>query len=179
MNPSQVKNLSKPIKLPKCRCGVRLATRNGLPIYKLCPACRKIKKTEKIEKHKTTKKGQSEQCKKLMRENDRLYQEIGRLKYKACFFGCNDYSCLHHFVRKSQSLNTRYDFANGIPICNRCHCSIHQGQNNELEGDIIIKKSIGWFNDLMQRKHTVVANKLEFLIKTNQELKLIKQQYEV
>lgn len=172
------KSLAKIIKPPKCKCGVRLAMRNGLPINRLCPACRKAKKTEKIEKHKTTKKGQSEECKKLMRENDRLYQEVGRLTYNKCFFeGCNEpYCCLHHFVRKSQSLNTRYDFANGINICNKHHCAIHQGENSELEGKLVIIRGQEWFNELMKRKHITIHNKLEFLRSENIKLKLLKTQ---
>ena len=145
--------------------------RNGLPINRLCPACRKAKKIEKAEKHKTTKKGQGEECKKLMRENDRLYQEIGRLKYKACFFGCSNYSCLHHYVRKAQSLNTRYDLDNGIPICNKHHCLIHQSQDSEVEGRIVTEMGKKWFDKLMKRKHTTIHNKLEFLRNQNTWLK--------
>lgn len=45
----------KPIKPSKCRCGVRLAMRNGLPINRLCPKCRVEKKKVEAEKHKLTK----------------------------------------------------------------------------------------------------------------------------
>lgn len=163
----------KQTKPSKCRCGARLAMRNGLPIYRLCPKCRVEKKKVKAEKHKTTKKGQSEECKKLMRENDRLYQEIGRLLYDKCFFeACPEpYCCLHHFVRKSQSLNTRYDLSNGINICNKHHCSIHQGENNELEIRIVDIRGMDWCKELMKRKHITIHNKLEFLRNQNTWLK--------
>lgn len=160
-----------------CKCGAKLAMRNGLPINKLCPSCRKAKKLQKIEKHKTTKAGQSEQAKKLMRENDKLYQEIGHLKYKTCYFG-HSYTCLHHFVRKSQSLYLRYDYENGIPICNDCHCSIHQAQNSTLEAQIVLDKGREWLNKMIAGKRIIVTDKLEFLSKVNQDLKLIKEQYE-
>ncbi len=161
-------------KKPVCKCGARLFLRQGIPVNKLCPACRSKKKIEKIEKHKTTKKGQSEECKKLMRENDRLYQEIGRLLYDKCFFeACPEpYCCLHHFVRKSQSLNTRYDLSNGINICNKHHCSIHQGENNELEIRIVDIRGMDWCKELMKRKHITIHNKLEFLRNQNKLLKI-------
>ena len=109
--------------------------------------------------------------KKLIKENDRLYQEIGRQTYNKCFFGCNSYSCLHHFILKSQSLNTRYNIKNGIPICVKHHCSIHMGQNSELEGKIVLKLGEKWFKDLMKRKHIIITNKLDFLQKENIRLK--------
>jgi len=162
-------------KKPTCKCGTRLAMRNGLPIFKNCPKCRKENKLAKVEKHKLTKKGIAEQCRKLMSDNDKLYQEIGRLTYNKCFFeGCNEpYCCLHHFVRKSQSLNTRYDFDNGIPICNKHHCAIHQGQNSEVEGRLVIEKGKKWFDDLTKKKHTTIHSKLTFLRIENKRLGII------
>lgn len=159
-------------KRPKCKCGAKLFLRNGLPVNKLCPKCREIKKTTKLEKHKLTKKGIAEQCRKLMSDNDKLYQEIGRLQNNKCFFTpCNEpYSCLHHFVRKSQSLNTRYDFDNGIPICNKHHCAIHQSQNSEVEGRLVIEKGKKWFDDLMVKKHKIIFSKLLFLIEVKEYL---------
>lgn len=160
---------------PKCKCGARLYMRNGIPTHKLCPACRELKKQEKLAKHKLTKTGQGEEAKKLMRECDKLYQEIGRLKYKTCFFGKHTYNCLHHFVRKSQSLNTRYDFDNGIPICKECHCSIHQGQNSEIEARLVLTKGEQWLNQLSKRKHIIITDKLNFLRKAKEELESIKK----
>ena len=43
------------MKLPKCKCGAKLFLRNGIPVNKLCPKCRKAKKLLKKQKHETTK----------------------------------------------------------------------------------------------------------------------------
>lgn len=135
----------------------------------------RIKKEEKAKKKKErkegTKKFQKEIEKKLMKTNDRLYQEIGRAIHNKCFFGHNAYSCLHHFIRKSQSLYTRYDLENGINICVECHCSIHMGQNSILEGQIIIEKGEEWFERMKTKKQVIVYNKLEFLKEKNVMLK--------
>jgi len=128
------------------------------------------KKQRKIEKHKTTKTYQKEVTDKLIKKADKLYQEIGRLQNKECYLCRGTYSCLHHFVRKSQSLNTRYDLDNGIPICVKCHCSIHQGENSELEGRIVQKKGFVWFDKLIAKKHTIITNKLEFVKSEHERL---------
>lgn len=81
------------------------------------------------------------------------------------------YSCLHHFVLKSQSLNTRYDFDNGIPICVECHCSIHAGQNSEKTGNIMKIKGIEWYDEIIRRKKVIIVDKLKFLQEQNEILK--------
>jgi hypothetical protein len=136
----------------------------------MCLACRKKKKLAKVEKFKTTKKYAQLEIKKFIKENDRLYQEVGRLKYKTCYFG-HSYYCLHHFIRKSQSLFTRYNFDNGIPICMSCHCLIHQGQDSTLEAKIVLDKGKEWLDKLVEGKHKIVINKLEFLKEKNEYLK--------
>ena len=83
---------------------------------------------------------------------DKLYQEIGRKLYSKCILGCHDYSTLHHFVKKSQSTELRYDLQNGIPICNRHHCSIHQGKDDTVTAKIILIKGKDWFGELMAKK---------------------------
>ena len=154
-----------------CPCGAKLFLRNGIPVSKLCPTCRKAKVVEKKEKHKLTKVYQEDEKKKLKKKVDKLYQELGRLTYSDCLVCGGDYSCLHHFILKSQSLALRYDIQNGVPICNKCHCNIHQGQDMETVGKIITFKGLGWFNRLSKLKHKTIENELEY-IKKSQEILL-------
>ena len=128
------------------------------------------KALKKKTKHETTKVYQKEVCDKLIRQNDRLYQELGRKLYTNCWWG-HEYSCLHHFIRKSQSLNTRYDIENGIPICQACHCSIHQAQNSIMEAGFAMSKGEKWLSIMSKKKETLVINKLEFLKEKNIALK--------
>ena len=144
-----------------CRCGNKLYLRNGLPISKLCPTCRKAKAVVKKEKHKLTKAYAKGEKERLQKKADKLYQELGRLTYTECLICGGTYSCLHHFILKSQSFALRYHIENGIPICNKCHCSIHQGQNSEIVGQIIAIKGLYWFKRLSSLKHQTVVNELE------------------
>lgn len=83
---------------------------------------------------------------------DNIYQEIGRELNSSCLICGGEYSCLHHWVRKSQSTALRYDLENGIPICAKCHCKIHTGQDNMTAGRIIIIKGNEWFENLEAKK---------------------------
>jgi hypothetical protein len=88
----------------------------------------------------------------LKKTADRLYQELGRKINDHCLVCGGDYSCLHHFVKKSQSTALRYDIENGIPICVRCHCGIHQGLNDGVVARIAFIKGKEWLDDLEQKK---------------------------
>lgn len=75
------------------------------------------------------------------RKADKLFQEIGRRSYDRCLLCNNPVSCLHHYYPKSSSGNLRYNFDNGIPLCQSCHFRHHNGfpeiqnQINFIMGD--------------------------------------------
>lgn len=89
---------------------------------------------------------------KIQKQCDKIYQEIGRELNDSCLICGGEYSCLHHWVRKSQSTALRYDLENGIPICAKCHCKIHTGQDNMTAGRIIIIKGNEWFENLESKR---------------------------
>ncbi|MEI6529656.1 MAG: hypothetical protein WCN88_04685 [Candidatus Falkowbacteria bacterium] len=105
----------------------------------------KVKKEKKPRKQKTEKQ-------KLQEEADKLYQEVGRELNDSCLICGGEYSCLHHFIRKSQSTALRYDLENGIPICHICHCRIHTGQDSSTTARIVLIKGIQWFEMIDARK---------------------------
>jgi len=127
----------------------------------------KEKKANKVKKKKPkakpgTLRYEKELQKKLMKDCDKLYQEIGRKIYSESFFK-HKYNCLHHIVRKAQGLNTRYDFENGMPVSLEEHCSIHMAQDSKFEGQYILYKGKKWFDDLQKRRLIVITNKTKFL----------------
>lgn len=158
------------MKTKLCKCGKRLYTRNGVVVNKLCPSCRSERLKAKKDKHSKTKKGISERCRKLIGDNDKLYQQIGRKLYKSCYW-CSDYSCLHHFIRKSQSLALRYDLKNGIPICQVHHTLIHQAQDSTLEAQLVLDKGKDWLDYLKVGKNKIIVDKLTFLEAESKRLK--------
>ncbi len=164
--------MTKPKPCKKCLNSRYLQSQYCFKHFRETEKQKKIERLEKKKaKHETTKVYQEKVAKKLMRENDRLFQELGRKLYRNCYFG-HEYSCLHHWTRKSQSLFTRYDIENGIPVCAKCHCLIHQAQDSTLEARFIIDKGEDWLNRMTLKKNTIVHNKLEFLQEKNKALKL-------
>lgn len=170
--------MKKPSKKCKLCGGKRYANLN------LCYFCyrkrEKEKKETKIknkkERHEKTQAFAKEQVEKLIRINDRLFQEIGRMINKKCFCG-RPYVCLHHFIRKSTCLATRWDLDNGIPVCNECHCRIHNGQDVLSEANYIRRHNL--FENLNAKRQKIITNKLLFCFAENKRLKELKQFYEV
>ena len=93
-----------------------------------------------------------QKIKRTRNKADREIQELGRKIYKKCLVCGGEYSCLHHFIYKSQSTGLRYYWDNLIPICNKCHSSLHRGQNDMIVGLIIKKKGMYWFDKLIKEK---------------------------
>lgn len=79
---------------------------------------------------------------------DKLFQDLGRSLYKSCLVCGGEYSCLHHFFKKSQSTALRYNLKNAIPLCNTCHCAIHQGTWDKVSARIALIKGKDWLDEL-------------------------------
>lgn len=167
----------KPCKI----CGIKKRFKNTSWCYTCFCKREKEKREEKakkkLERKQSTKKYGKEIEKKLMKKCDKLFQEIGRQMYNKSFFG-NEYNCLHHIVRKSISLNTRYDFENGMPVSLKEHCKIHSQQDCELESRYIFYKGEKWFNELQKRRRVIITDKLSFLTQTLERLNNILKSYE-
>jgi len=86
---------------------------------------------------------------------DRLYQEIGRKKYDSCIVCGNPVSCLHHYFPKRSAGNLRYNFDNGIPLCQSCHFRHHNGFP-EIQNAINFMKGDEWLNRLREEKKNFI-----------------------
>lgn len=135
----------------------------------------KAKKEEKSRikqlRKEGTKKYQKDIEKSLIKKNDKLFQQLCRKLFDRCYFG-HEYCCGHHFVRKATSLYLRYSLNNIIPVCNKCHCSIHQAQKSTLEARFVMDKGDEWLIEIEKQSTKIVENKLEFLLSANKALKL-------
>ena len=107
-----------------------------------------IKPLLKPTKKEKVKKKKQPDLKKLA---DAKYQEVGRELYDRCLICGGEYSCLHHFVKKSRSTALRYDFENGIPICVKCHSAIHQGKDDTRTARIAYIKGEEWLDRLTEK----------------------------
>jgi len=88
----------------------------------------------------------------LQKKADQLLQELGRELNKKCIVCGGPYSCLHHYVKKSQSTALRYDLDNCIPLCHSCHSSIHVNLNDLVAGRIALMKGQEWVEGLERKK---------------------------
>lgn len=143
----------KPIKPSKCRCGAKLAMRNGLPINKLCPSCRKAKKLQKIEKHKLTKTYDKKIRKTLQNKCWKLISLIVRRS------GADDkgmvecYTCLKKYQWNEMDCghfwHDRLDFdrRNLKPQCVRCNQHLH-GNLGEYAERLIRENGLEWVAQL-------------------------------
>jgi 5-methylcytosine-specific restriction endonuclease McrA len=108
---------------------------------------------------------------------DKLYQEIGRHRYKYCLVCGGEYSCLHHFIPKGRSSALRYDLDNGIPICNSCHFKIHKAQDPTPTVTILAIKGEKWFNKLKKKQHNIIKiNKSYYQKKINELQKILRKE---
>jgi len=92
-------------------------------------------------------KNQTKIKKRAVKNADRAFQNWGRAVYKFCLICGKPISCLHHFFPKSMSTALRYEIKNGIPICQGCHFSHHNG-DPRIQETIINKKGKEWREDL-------------------------------
>jgi hypothetical protein len=128
----------------------------------------------KRDKHKT-----------LKNKADKLFQELGRQVYDKCYVkGCKEpYSCLHHFIHKSQSNALRWDLWNGIPVCHKHHCKIH-AKNDPIDilditmwarerfnWDIINTHGYSWEEYIRDKKNEVFKERIFVLEEVIEQLK--------
>ena len=128
-----------------------------------------VKPTGKMKK-KAPIKPKTPSISALKTKADRLLQELGRFTYVACMVCGGRYSCLHHFVMKSQSNRLRYDWDNSIPVCVNCHSSIHVNMNDLTAGKIALKKGKAWVEKMEQQKKDGLKFTKQFLLAKIEEL---------
>ena len=89
----------------------------------------------------------------------------------------HDTQVAHHFIKKSNSSNLRYDFKNLINLCNPCHYRLHFNDEAMWNGKIALIKGKKWFNYIEKNKKLYTPQKYDYnviyasLEKKLQELK--------
>ena len=72
-------------------------------------------------------------------------------KHPRCLLCSMPSQVAHHYFKKSESNRLRYWEDNLIPLCHRCHFSLHQHET-DYAGRIINIKGLDWHNDLVKKK---------------------------
>lgn len=103
-----------------------------------------------VELVKPTKRVKAKKPKPVdyQKKADAVLQELNRKTFEYCEVCGGENQVGHHFIKKSQSIGLRYDMSNIISLCNRCHCSIHQGKSDMVTGKIVAVRGIKWLYEL-------------------------------
>ncbi|MDD5109511.1 MAG: hypothetical protein PHC29_08470 [Candidatus Omnitrophica bacterium] len=155
------------MKPKKCKdCGREFIQYNSL--QNKCIKCLlKQVKEKKAKKRDSFKK--IIEPDKLKRKADRLFQEVGKKKFPRSIISGEPTEVIHHFVYKSGSNATRYDWDNAIPLTNREHQKIHENKNQgTIALEIVSRKGVDWQKRLLDKSKIMVKlteNYLEEIIK--------------
>lgn len=106
---------------------------------------------------------------KLRKQCDDLYQKIGRLLYSYCLVCGGQMSCLHHYHPKSTSSALRYDFDNGVPICQGCHFRLHNG-DPLIPEKILAVKGPDWAAKLAEKRKEKITTTIGYYRTKKEEL---------
>ena len=105
------------------------------------------------------------QTKKYWRNKaDKMQQDICRELWSesGCLVCGGEYSCAHHFVKKSQSTILRYNIKNLIPICAKCHNKHHSYGDSTVHANITIIKGQDWLIELMAIKRSGIGMNADY-----------------
>lgn len=107
---------------------------------------------------------------RLKKKLDRMLQQKYTAKNRSCLVCGSPVSCMHHYIRKSQSLYLRYDPRNLIPICSKCHTKLHKAEDPRINQEIIRKKGHQWADDLEQDRRKIFKDSLTNLQEIEEKL---------
>ena len=100
---------------------------------------------------------------RLRNKADKLYQQVGLALNPRCECCGHPAQCIHHFFTKASSSYLRYDRANGIPICQKCHLKLHKRQDPSMIAAILNKRGQEWFDDLDRKRGTITKFTVGYL----------------
>lgn len=71
---------------------------------------------------------------------------------------------VHHWIKRSQSLATRWDLENGVPVCQRCHYILEHSpdvkKRRSFEEKIIDSRGQEWWDRLEKKRHEIFKKNL-------------------
>lgn len=76
----------------------------------------------------------------------------------------------HHFFFKSQSRRLQHELENIIPLCTKCHGTLHRFKTNIYTGDIIQKKGTEWYGKLSKMRQEYLKADVHHYLKTFERL---------
>jgi len=96
----------------------------------------------------------TDKIKAFKKKLDRLVQQV-YTPGKRCLVCGNPAHCVHHYIRKSQSLWLRWSEKNLIPICSHCHTLHHRAGDPRIHQQIVRKKGNKWA-DMLEAERRII-----------------------
>lgn len=78
---------------------------------------------------------------------DKILEENNH-KCEVCGQNCTQ---VHHFFPKGQNGHLRYDFSNGVALCQGCHFRHHHTYDPTIHGTIREKRGKEWYDELNKK----------------------------
>lgn len=95
-------------------------------------------------KKTTLKKVSKAPVSRLQKKCDALLTPIIISKSPRCLLCSNPTQVAHHHVHKSKSNRLRYELANLINLCHKCHQALHHNESY-YASKIVLIKGLEWF----------------------------------
>lgn len=111
----------------------------------------------------------------LSNKADKLWYEACRIKWGTkCTVCGQEANQVHHWIKRSQSLATRWDLENGVPVCQSCHYVLEHSpdvkKRRAFEDKIIKARGKKWWDRLEKKRHGIFKKNLGNLKKIIKEL---------
>jgi len=98
----------------------------------------------------------------LRKKADKLYQQVGMMRYGWCEICGKTADCIHHYFPKSIASVLRYDIDNAIPICISCHLNIHKKNDPSMNAGILSRRGLDWHNDLSRKRSATIKTNVSY-----------------
>lgn len=124
---------------------------------------------------KTPSQKYASKTKKLKKEADTLFQQVGLLIHPFCVVCGRDATVRHHFIAKSLSSALRHDIQNGVSLCwfhhQRFHATVDPETYEKMVGSMTAKQ----IEHLKEKRREVLKPSQANYIQAIDELKIAKE----
>lgn len=121
---------------------------------------------------KAVKRPKLPAIKTIRTKADNLLTPIIKKQYPRCLLCSKPTEVGHHFFFKSQSNRLRYELDNIIPLCHKCHFSLHANENIH-SSRIVAIKGAEWFGNLELTRREYCKTDVHWYIENHRRLEEI------
>lgn len=111
----------------------------------------------------------------LIKKADKLWFYACLKKWgRSCLVCGGQATQVHHWIKKSQSLNTRWNIDNGVPVCQTCHYVLEHSpdikKRRSYEDKIIKSRGQAWWDKLEKEKKKLFKRTIRNILEVIKKL---------